>query len=135
MAITVTANTDLPKCLNTASKQAKKAKQLAHSHCGIPAKKAQGPRIQGFSSRTMIVTLQNGEEVVIQFRPEAMDLEPFRIAREALGPVVLDIELLEDEELALNSIWAYRMTRIPGQTWFEGTRGRGPRFVIPSTSR
>lgn len=60
----------------------------------------------------MIVTLQNGEEVVIQFRPEVMDLEPFRIAREALGPVVPDIALLEDEELALNSIWAYRMTRI-----------------------
>jgi hypothetical protein len=51
----------------------------------------------------MTVTLQNGE-VAIQFRPEAMDLEHFRIARDALGPVVPDIELLEDEELAFNII-------------------------------
>lgn len=77
----------------------------------------------------MIVTLQNGEEVIIQFRPESMDIEPLKIARKALGPVVPDIELLNDEELEREGIWAYRMTRIPGQTWFEGTRGKGPNVV------
>ncbi|KAL9117827.1 MAG: hypothetical protein Q9187_005631 [Circinaria calcarea] len=78
----------------------------------------------------MIVTLQNGEDIVIQFRPEPMNIEPFKIAREALGPVVPDIELLEDEELERDGIWAYWMTRIPGQTWFEGTRGKGPEVVV-----
>ena len=129
MVITVTSDTDLPKCLNTQSKQVKKAKQLAHLHSGLLAKKARGPRIQGFFSRTMIVTLQNGEEVIIQFRPEPMDMEPFKTAREALGPVVPDIELLKDENLERDGIWAYWMTRIPGQTWFEGTRGKGPNVV------
>lgn len=78
----------------------------------------------------MIVTLQNSEDVVIQFRPKPMDIEPFKIAREALGPVVPDIELLKDEELERDGIWAYWMTRIPGQTWFEGTRGKGPKVVV-----
>ncbi|KAG0633025.1 hypothetical protein HOY80DRAFT_993763 [Tuber brumale] len=130
MAITITSNADLPTCLNTESKQVKKAKQLAHSHSGIPAKKARGPRIQGFFSRTMIVTLQSDEEVIIQFRPEPMDMEPFKIAREALGPVVPDIELLKDEDLERDGIWAYWMTPIPGQTWFEGTRGKGPKVAV-----
>ncbi|CUS08874.1 unnamed protein product, partial [Tuber aestivum] len=116
MAITITSNADLPTCLNTESKQVKKAKQLAHSHSGIPAKKARGPRIQGFFSRTMIVTLRSDEEVIIQFRPEPMDMEPFKIAREAFGPVVPDIELLKDEDLERDGIWPYWMTRIPGQT-------------------
>lgn len=80
----------------SASKQAKKARQLAHSHTGIPAKKAQGPRLQGFFSRTIIVTLQNGKELVIRFRPEPLDLEPFEVARRVLGPVVPEIKLLQE---------------------------------------
>jgi len=130
MAITVTSNADLPKCLNTEAKQAKKAKQLAHSHSGIPAKKARGPHTQGFFSRTMIVTLQNDDEVIIQFRPEPMDLQPFKTARHFLGPAVPDVERLQDEELGRDGIWAYVMTRIPGQTWSEGVRRQGPKAVI-----
>jgi len=116
MGMSVTSNADLPNCLNTESKHVKKAKQLAHSHSGLPARRAQGPRTQGFFSRTVIVTLQNGEEIVIQFRPEIMDIEPFKLAREALGPIVPDIGLLKDEELESDGIWAYWMTCIPGQT-------------------
>jgi hypothetical protein len=130
MAITITSDADLPKCLNTEAKQVKKAKQLAHSHTGVPAKKARGPHIQGFFSRTMIVTLRNGHEIVIQFRPEPMDLQPFKTARQFLGSAVPDIERLQDEELERDGIRAYVMTRIPGQTWFEGIRGRGPKSVV-----
>lgn len=130
MAIAVESNKDLPTCLNTAQKQARKAKQLASAHSGVRAKKARGPGVQGFFSRTIIVTLQTGEEVVIQFRPEAMDIRPFKTARQALGPVVPDIKELDDEDLARHGIWAYWMTCIPGQTWVHGVRGRGPEAIV-----
>lgn len=130
MVIEITSDKDLPQCINTSAKQAKKARELAHARTGIPARKAQGPQMQGFFSRTMIVTLQNGEEVVIQFRPEVLDVEPFKIARTVLGSVVPDIELLEDEELEQNQIWAYWMTRCPGKTWFEGVRGKDSTALI-----
>lgn len=130
MVIEITSDDDLPDCLNTASKQAKKAKQLAHSHSGIPAKKAQGPCLQGFFSRTVIVTLQNDDDVVIQFRPEPLDLEPFELARKVLGPVVPEIKQLEDEELEGEAIWVYWMTRVPGKTWHEGVRGKDRKSVV-----
>ncbi|KAF2792725.1 hypothetical protein K505DRAFT_325968 [Melanomma pulvis-pyrius CBS 109.77] len=130
MVIEITSDADLPKCLNTVSKQAAKARQLAQSYSGIPAKKAQGPRPQGFFSRTMIVTLQNGEEVVIQFRPEPLDVEPFKVARRVLGPAVPDVKILQDEELEREGIWTYWITCIPGKTWFDGARGKGPQTLV-----
>lgn len=129
MVIEIT-NADLPKCLNTASKQAKKARQLAQSYTGIPAKKAQGPSLQGFFSRTMIVTLQTGEKLVIQFRPEPLGLEPFEVARRVLGPVVPEIKLLPDEELESKGVWSYWMTCIPGKMWLEGVRGKDPKSLV-----
>ncbi|OCK92322.1 uncharacterized protein K441DRAFT_662923 [Cenococcum geophilum 1.58] len=124
MTIEITSDADLPKCLNTPSKQATKARQLAHLHSGIPAKKARGPRPQGFFSRTMIVTLQNGEDVVIQFRPEPLDLESFQVARRALGAIVPDVKVIEDEDMEREGIWVYWMECIPGKTWLDGARGR-----------
>jgi hypothetical protein len=130
MVIFVDSNADMPACLNTEQKQAKKAKQLAQFHSGIPAKRAQGPRIQGCFSRTMLVTLQDSKEVVIQFRPEPLDIGPFKVARLALGQVVPDIELLKDEELEREHIWTYWMNRIPGKTWSDGIRGGGPKDIV-----
>jgi hypothetical protein len=78
----------------------------------------------------MIVTLQNGHEIVVQFRPEPMDLQPFKTARQVLGDAVPDIERLQDEELQGDGIWVYVMTRIPGKTWFEGMTGKGPKPVV-----
>jgi hypothetical protein len=78
----------------------------------------------------MIATLQNGDELVVQFWPEVLDVEPFKIARTALGSVVPDIGLLDDEELEQNQIWAYWMTRCPGKTWFEGVRGKDSTALI-----
>jgi hypothetical protein len=130
MVIVVTSDADLPPCINTAKKQAVKARALAHAHSGVPSLNAQGPRLQGFFSRTMIVTLQNGHELVIQFRPEELDTTPFKIARTALGSIVPDIGRLEDEELDQNGISAYWMTRCPGKTWLEGVRGKGATALI-----
>ena len=130
MVIEITSDADLPKCLNTTSKQAKKARQLAFSQLGVPTEKARGPHLQGVFSRTMIVTQKNGKELVIQFRPEPLDIEPFEVARRALGPLVPKIKLLQDEELEREGIWAYWMTCIPGKTWFEGVRGKDPTTLI-----
>jgi hypothetical protein len=135
MVIVVTSDADLPPCINTAEKQANKARALAHAHSGVPSLKAQGPRLQGprlqgFFSRTMIVTLQNGDELVIQFRPEELDTTPFNIARIALGSIVPDIGRLEDEELDQNGISPYWMTRCPGKTWLEGVRGKDATALI-----
>ncbi|KAF1845993.1 uncharacterized protein K460DRAFT_386372 [Cucurbitaria berberidis CBS 394.84] len=104
MTIEITSDADLPKC--------------------IPAKKAERPRPQGFFSRTVIVTLQNGEDVVVQFRLEPLDLEPFQVSRRVLGATVPHIKVIQDKELESEKIWAYWMTRIPGKTWLEGARGR-----------
>ena len=130
MVIEIASDADMPQFLNTATKQAKKARELAHAHSGIPARKAQGPRLQGFFSRTMIVTLKTGDEIVIQFRPEVLDLEPFKMARAALGSVVPEIGRLEDEELDQNQIWAYWMTRCPGKMWLDGIRGKDGTALI-----
>lgn len=68
------------------------------------------------------MTLQNGEELVIQFRPEPLDLESFEVACRVLGPVVPDIKLLRDEELEGDGIWAYWMTRVRGRRWHKEVR-------------
>ncbi|KAI9658972.1 MAG: hypothetical protein M1821_001932 [Bathelium mastoideum] len=130
MTIEITSDADLPKCLNTSSKQSTQARRLAHLHSGISAKKARGPRPQGFFSRTVIVTLQNDEDVVIQFRPEPLDLEPFQVARRVLGAAVPDIEVIQDQELKSEGIWVYWMTCIPGKTWLGGARGKASQTRI-----
>ncbi|KAH8670110.1 hypothetical protein BGZ60DRAFT_563634 [Tricladium varicosporioides] len=78
----------------------------------------------------MLVTLQDSKEVVIQFRPEPLDIGPFKVARQALGQIVPDIELLKDEELEYEHIWAYWMNCIPGKVWLDGVRGGGPKAIV-----
>jgi hypothetical protein len=126
MIIDITSDADLPKCLNTPAKQTKKARQLAqlHSGSGILAKSARRPHPQGCFSRTVIVTLKDGKNVVIQFRPEQLEIESFQVARRVLGPVVPEVRPIQDEELEREGIWVYWLTCIPGSTWFEGARGR-----------
>ncbi|KAK2871948.1 hypothetical protein FQN49_002675 [Arthroderma sp. PD_2] len=117
---------DMPACLNTRQKQEKWAKMLALKHSGIPAKKARGPGIQGCFSRTILVILKNGEEAIIQFRVEPLDMEPFHLARKYLGPVVPEIRRLEDEEeLKAAGIQIFWMNRIPGETWLRALSGHG----------
>ena len=64
-------------------------------------------------SRTVIVTLQNDEEVVIQFRPESLDLEPFKVARKVFDAAVPDSKATQDEKLKHEGIRVYWMTCIP----------------------
>ncbi|KAK8153007.1 hypothetical protein BKA80DRAFT_285735 [Phyllosticta citrichinensis] len=126
----IESNKDLPKCLNTPTKQAKKARELATLCTGLATIKANAPQFQGpfqgFFSRTVIVTLEDGDQVVIQFRREALDLECFHLARRTLGSVVPEIELLHDKELDDNAIFTYRMTCMPGKMWLDAMRGPDP---------
>lgn len=132
MTIEITSDADLPKCLNTPAKQTKKARQLAQSHSGSgnPAKSVRRPHPQGFFSRTVIVTLKDGEDVVKQFRPEQLDIKPFQVARKVLGPAVPEVRHIQDEELEREGIWVYWLTCIPGSTWSEGARGRVSRTRV-----
>ncbi|KAL8648299.1 MAG: hypothetical protein Q9210_005067 [Variospora velana] len=130
MVIEITSDADLPKCLNTSAKQITKARLLAHLHSGIPTTKARTPRPPGFFSRTVIITLQNGEEVVIQFRPEPLDLEPFELARKVLGAAVPLIQGIPHQKLELEGIRVYWMTCIPGTTWLYGARGKSAKTLV-----
>ncbi|KAH7346884.1 hypothetical protein BKA65DRAFT_551787 [Rhexocercosporidium sp. MPI-PUGE-AT-0058] len=91
------SDSDLSASLNTGSKQIAKAKELARSHLNIRATKARGVDIQGFLTRTLIVTIESGEK--------------------ALGDVVPDTAKIRDEDLEREEIWPYYMTFIPGRTW------------------
>ncbi len=55
--------------------------------------------MQGMYSRTLFATLADGREVVVQFRTEQLELDAFRVAREALGGVVPEATHLADAEL------------------------------------
>ncbi|KAI1138079.1 hypothetical protein F5Y05DRAFT_385130 [Hypoxylon sp. FL0543] len=121
----ITSDNDLPKLLNTPSKQAKRAKQLVTKHLGIAAKYVDKPPMQGMFSRTLFVTLSDGSEKVVQFRTEPLDLDLFKIAKEALGSYVPDVRALEDEELEKQGAWAYSLTRMRGKLWLHGVAGRG----------
>ncbi len=130
MLVGICSDDDLPECLNTASKQAEKARHLAFLYSPIPTEWAEGPQLQGFFSRTMIVTLENDHRIVIQFRRQPLETEPFITARKVFGPVVPEINLLEDQSLEREGIWAYYMTYIPGKTWLEGATGKDPKTLI-----
>ncbi len=130
MLIEITSDDDMPECLNTSSKQAEKARDLALLYSPIPARWVEGPQLQGFFSRTMIVTLQNDHKIVIQFRHQPLETEPFITARKEFGPIVPEINLLEDQSLEFEGIWVYCMTYVPGKTWLEGATGKDPKTLV-----
>jgi hypothetical protein len=121
----VTSNNGLPKLLNTTSKQTKRMKKLVLEHLGSASKRVDRPPMQGMYSRTFFVTLADGREVVIQFRTEQLDLNVFKVAKEALGGIVPDIVALSDEELENEGAWAYSLDRLPGKMWLHGVAGKG----------
>jgi len=126
----IESNSDLPAVLNTEEKQVRIAKKLAAELRGAKAKTGRCPKPQGFFSRTVIVTLASGEEIVIQFRPEVLDLDCFLTARDALPDFVPEVGQIADETLSTYGINVYWMTRIPGQTWFHGVRGKDTQSLI-----
>lgn len=113
------SDSDFPTTLNNAAKQINKAKELALQHLGIKAISAQLTTTQGCFSKTLEVSLQDGRSVIIQFRIEALDTEPFFYARNLLGDIVPIIEAIHDPELVKAGIWPFYMTRIPGKPWIE----------------
>ncbi|KAK0735318.1 hypothetical protein B0T21DRAFT_402113 [Apiosordaria backusii] len=93
----VTSDNNLPKLLNTLTKQVKRIKKLV------------------IFSRTFFITLANGRKVVIQFQTEKLDLNAFKVAKDALGQVVPNVMALENEELENKGVWAYSLKRLLGR--------------------
>jgi len=122
----IESDDDLPVCLNTTSKQVAVAKRLAQSHLNQRAIKARGVALQGFFSRTLIVTLDNKNQVIIQLRVEPLDVSIFHHARQVLGDVVPNIAAITDNALEAEGIYPYYMTFMPGDTWW-----RSPAFNNP----
>lgn len=60
----------------------------------------------------MIITPQAGNEVIIRLRQGRLDLRPFELACEVLGPNKPEIKLLQDQELGSEGVWGYWMTCI-----------------------
>ncbi|GAM85014.1 hypothetical protein ANO11243_030170 [Dothideomycetidae sp. 11243] len=109
---------EMPDCLNMWEKQSQKAAEIAALHSqAVAVKRVRAPNPQGFASRTVIATLANHKEVVIQFRREPMDLGAFVLAQKTLGAIVPTIELIQDEDLSRAGIWTYCMTCISGKSW------------------
>lgn len=105
--------------MNNADKQINKAKELASQHLGIEAVSAQLTTTQGCFSKILEVSLEDGRTVIIQFRIEALDTEPFISARKLLGDLVPIIEAIHDPEVVKSGVWPFYMKRIPGKTWVE----------------
>lgn len=121
----VASDNDLPKSLNTPTKQVKRLKKLVLEHLCSASKRVDRPPMQGMYSRTFFVTLADSREVVVQFRTEQLDLDAFRLAREALGEVVPEATALADEELENDGAWAYSFNRLPGKMWVHDVAGKG----------
>ncbi|KAH8765566.1 hypothetical protein F5883DRAFT_350525, partial [Diaporthe sp. PMI_573] len=101
----ISSDKDPPKLLDTPTKQVRWAKKLFVMHLGSTARRVDKPRLQGMFSRTLFLTLGNDPEVVLQFRTEPLELDAFKIARQAL----------EDKELLSECVWAYSLTCL--QRW------------------
>ncbi|KAI1453991.1 hypothetical protein F4805DRAFT_441193 [Annulohypoxylon moriforme] len=121
----VESDKDLPKSLDTPTKQVKWAKKLVTKYLGSAGKRVDRPPMQGFFSRTFFVTLEDTRTVVVQFRTEPLDIDAFKVAKDALGSFVPDATALDDEELKSDGAWAYSLTLMPGKMWHQGVAGRG----------
>ena len=111
----INTDKDLPKLLDTPTKKVKWAKKLALKYLSSPVKHVDRPPMQGLFSRTLFLTLADGRQIVQQFRTESLNLDTFKIAENALGPVVPNATALEDEELLNAGVWAYSFNHLPGK--------------------
>lgn len=113
------SDSQFPTTLNSAEKQINMAQELVLQHLRIEATSAQLTTTQGCFSKTLEVSLQDGRTVLIQFRIDALDTEPFIGARKLLGDLVPIIEPIHDPEPVKSGVLPFYMTRIPGMTWVE----------------
>ncbi|XDG05199.1 hypothetical protein ABKA04_004814 [Annulohypoxylon sp. FPYF3050] len=121
----ISSDKDLPKLLNSPAKQVRWANKLTTEHLRSTPQRVDIPSMQGMFSRTLFLTLEDGREVVVQFRTEPLELDAFKVARKALGSLVPDIRALENEELLNEHVWAYCLNRLHGEMWVRGVAGKG----------
>lgn len=60
----ISSDKDLPKLLDTATKQVKRAKKLILKHLGSAVDRVDRPPMQGMFSRTLLLTLKDKHEIV-----------------------------------------------------------------------
>ncbi|KAK7562516.1 hypothetical protein BKA81DRAFT_404273 [Phyllosticta paracitricarpa] len=87
MSLAIESNKDLPKCINTATKQAKKARELVTLSTCIATTKASAPQFhgsfQGFFSRTVIHDKELDDAAIFIYRMTCM---PGKMWIEAMAP-------------------------------------------------
>ena len=127
---TMAGENEFPASLKTPSKQLTKARSLVEGHLQTPTEGARFPKIQGMFSKTVIVALKTGADVVVQFRFERLDPAPFERARKLLDNLVPKVEILQDEELQAADVWPVYMNCIPGVTWLERSGRWDPRLNV-----
>ncbi|KAH6681903.1 hypothetical protein B0J14DRAFT_613695 [Halenospora varia] len=126
------SDSEFPTELNSKEKQISKAKELATQHLGIQTKSAQLTKTQGCFGKTVKVALQTGQCVIIQFRIEQLETEPFERARALLGDKVPIFEAIEDPKLATAGVWPFYMTLIPGKPWLGNTSDIIDKVILPN---
>ncbi|KAI0397917.1 hypothetical protein F5Y17DRAFT_412731 [Xylariaceae sp. FL0594] len=129
--IMIDEDSDMPEVVNTESKQKSWAKKLAAEHLGSsPKRRISLPPFQGSYSRTVMLQLQDGRNVVLQFRVELLNIAPFTTAKEILGPVIPDVKRLPCQELEDAGVKVYYMNRLPGEIWYRGEKTAQGRIKI-----
>ncbi|KAI9815633.1 MAG: hypothetical protein M1832_005264 [Thelocarpon impressellum] len=114
---------EFPPSLNTAAKQLRKARALAEAHLQTPTKRARFLKVSGMFSKTVIVTLATGVEVVVQLRYERLDIAPFERARKLLGDLVPKAA----------DLWPVYMNCMPGVCWLERSGRWDPQLNVVFT--
>lgn len=115
----IESDADLPDGLNTPRKQKSHAKRIIEAFSNEKVASIKRVNIQGFFSRTFIVTLASGKQHVLQFRVEPINVDEFKDARKLLGDVVPDISEVLDCTFEKDGIRIYAMSVIHGVTWLE----------------
>ncbi|GAM90003.1 hypothetical protein ANO11243_080430 [Dothideomycetidae sp. 11243] len=111
-------DSDLPPCLDTRLKQAVWARKIVDMlSAENPAIATRTPPQDGAFSRTVIVTLQDKQDVVIQFRRGMLDTARYFLARQTLGAMVPEVIHVQDKFLEAAGAWIYWSPFIPGITW------------------
>ncbi len=123
-SVPIVLGADLPLVLIRPMQRVIWAKKLVKKHLGLVAVASDKPPRQGLFSSTLFVRLEDGRNVVVQFRTEPLSVDSFMLAREVLGDVVPDVVELPDEELLEEGIWAYCYNRLPGKMWAYSSAGR-----------
>ncbi|KAK3503713.1 hypothetical protein B0T13DRAFT_486487 [Neurospora crassa] len=122
----------LPECLNSKTKQLELAKAMANvfSEQGAKATDATFCKHQGVDSKTVFVSMNEGSDIVIQFRLRSLDTTPFERARSCPGfdqyvPNIRLVAVITDPRDLAKKSWIYASNRIVGKTWTQVVQEQG----------